>query len=91
MSREAKMRAKHTLVLLFERNGMKLRTWAFSMGLSKKDANILYQMNVGNMQGVRGRAKELKELLEKEGFVKGLKRIDKDGDTDSAKDLKKGA
>ena len=85
------MRSKHTLVLFFESKGMKLKTWAISMGFSDKDTQSLYDLAVGKTQGLRGRSKELKGLLKKHGFGEGLKRIDKDGGTDSAKDLKKGA
>ena len=84
------MRSKHTLVLFFESKGMRLKTWAISKGLSKKDTDLLYRMSEGNTQGKWGRAKELRELLKKEGFEKGLKKVDSSG-RDSTKDLKKGA
>ena len=84
------MRNKHTLVLFFESKGMRLKTWAISKGLSEKDTSLLYKVNDGNAQGKWGRAKELKELLIKEGFGKGLKKVDSSG-RDSTKDLKKGA
>lgn len=84
------MRSKHTLVLFFESKGMRLKTWAISKGLSKKDTDLLYRMSEGNTQGKWGRAKELRELLKKEGFEKGLKKVENSG-RDSTKDLKKGA
>jgi hypothetical protein len=84
------MLAKHTLVLMFERKGMKLRTWAFSMGLRNSDIPLLYELSSGKTQGKYGRAKELKELLIKEGFGKHFKRVEKSR-TDGADELKKGA
>lgn len=84
------MRNKHTLVLFFENKGMKLRTWAISKGLSEKDTSLLYKINDGDTQGKYGRAKELKELLIKEGFGKALEKIEKRAGRDSTKDLKKG-
>ncbi len=76
------MLAKHRIVFMFERKGMKLRTWAFSKGLSAADTTILYDISRNKIQGKWGRAKELRELLEKEGFLKAV---------DSQKELKKGA
>ena len=84
------MRTKHTLVLFFESKGMKLKTWAVSMGFSSKDTQCLYDLAVGKTQGLRGRSKELKELLKKHGFGEGLKRVEQSR-TDSANELKKGA
>ncbi|WP_334088145.1 hypothetical protein [Helicobacter typhlonius] len=47
---------------------MKLRTWAKSKGLSEKDIGLLNQLSYGLIQGKRGRGKELKEMLESDGF-----------------------
>ncbi|WP_334092273.1 hypothetical protein [Helicobacter typhlonius] len=47
---------------------MKLRTWAKSKGLSEKDIGLLNQISYGLTKGKRGRAKELKEMLESDGF-----------------------
>ena len=85
------MRNKHTLVLFFENKGMKLRTWAISRGLSKEDTLCLYDLACGKTQGERGKSKELKELLIKEGFRKGFKKVEKNGGTDGTRELKKGA
>ncbi|TQR29180.1 hypothetical protein DMB92_08565 [Campylobacter sp. MIT 99-7217] len=63
------MRKNHTsLTKQMSQKGFKLRTWARSKGLSEADYNLLLNMSFGQTKGVRGRAKELKELLEKEGF-----------------------
>ena len=51
---------------------MKLRTWARVNGLSENDMALIYEISYGNTQGLRGRAKEIKEFLEKEGFAKPL-------------------
>ena len=83
------MNAKHTLTLLFENKGMKLRTWAFSNGLSKDGTTILYDLGYGKLKGSRGRAKELRELLEKDGFLKKVKKTN--GTDGENKAFKKGA
>ncbi|MDE5591792.1 hypothetical protein [Helicobacter ganmani] len=57
-----------TLSQQMAKNGVKLRTWAKAKGLNEKDIGILNQISCGFIKGKRGRAKELKELLEKEGF-----------------------
>ncbi|MDE5603807.1 MAG: hypothetical protein K2I71_07860 [Helicobacter sp.] len=48
--------------------GFKLRTWARAKGLSDSDYNVLLDLSKGKTKGKWGRAKELKELLEKDGF-----------------------
>ena len=50
------------------KKGFKLRTWAKSKGLQEKDYFLLLEMNKGKNKGVRGRSKELREMLEKDGF-----------------------
>lgn len=50
------------------KKGFKLRTWAKSKGLQEKDYFLLLDMSNGKNKGVRGRSKELREMLEKDGF-----------------------
>lgn len=57
-----------TLSQIMAKNGIKLRTWAKSKGLSEKDIALLNQISHRLIKGKRGRAKELKEMLEKDGF-----------------------
>lgn len=59
---------KQSLSAVMAAKGMKLRTWAKSKGLSEKDIGLLNQLSYGFIQGKRGRAKELKEMLEADGF-----------------------
>ena len=66
------MAKNQSLAEFFASKGMKLRTWARVNGLSESDMWLLYQVSYGFTQGLRGRAKEIKELLEKEGFAKPL-------------------
>lgn len=66
------MAKNQSLAEFFASKGMKLRTWARVNGLSENDMWLLYQVSYGFTQGLRGRAKEIKELLEKEGFAKPL-------------------
>ncbi|WP_300827059.1 hypothetical protein [Helicobacter sp. UBA3407] len=48
------------------KKGFKLRTWAKSKGLSDSDYNVLLDLSKGKTKGKWGKAKELKELLQKE-------------------------
>lgn len=48
--------------------GFKMRTWARAKGLSDSDYGVLRDLSNGITKGKWGRAKELRELLEKEGF-----------------------
>lgn len=57
-----------TLSMKMAAKGMKLRTWAKSKGLSEKDISILNQLSKGLVQGKWGRSKELKAMLESDGF-----------------------
>ncbi len=66
------MTKNQSLAEFFASKGMKLRTWARVNGLSESDMWLLYQVSYGFTQGLRGRAKEIKELLEKEGFKEPL-------------------
>lgn len=66
------MAKNQSLAEFFASKGMRLRTWARANGLSESDMWLLYQVSYGFTQGLRGRAKEIKELLEKEGFAKPL-------------------
>lgn len=50
------------------KKGFKLRTWAKAKGLKEKDYFLLLDMSNGKNKGARGSSKELRELLEKEGF-----------------------
>ena len=54
-----------------EKKGMRLQTWALSKGLSSKDMKLLGLLSFGHIKGSRGRSKELREMLEKEGFYAG--------------------
>ncbi|RDU53277.1 hypothetical protein CQA49_01375 [Helicobacter sp. MIT 00-7814] len=63
------MAKNETLSTKMARNGMKLRTWARSQGLSQKDIGLLNQISHGKISGKYGRSKELKELLIKSGFM----------------------
>lgn len=49
-----------------------MATWARTKGLSNKDVQLIRNMSVGQTQGKRGRAKELKELLIKEELWWGV-------------------
>lgn len=68
------MAKNQSLAQFFASKGMKLRTWARVKKLSSKDILLIYQISYGSTQGLRGRAKELKELLEKEGFKNALEK-----------------
>ena len=57
-----------TLSQTMAKNGIKLRTWAKAKGLNEKDIGILNQISCGLIKGKWSRAKELKELLKKDGF-----------------------
>ena len=57
-----------TLSQQMAKNGVKLRTWAKAKGLSKKDIALLNQISHRLIKGKRCRAKQLKEMLEKDGF-----------------------
>lgn len=50
------------------KRGFKMRTWARAKGLSDSDYGVLRDLSNGITKGKWGRAKELRELLEKEGF-----------------------
>lgn len=51
------------------KRGMRIRAWALSKSLSKQDIETLNSLSCGRIQGKRGRAKELRVMLEKEGFT----------------------
>ncbi|EAC1839770.1 hypothetical protein FLR49_09105 [Campylobacter jejuni] len=59
---------KNKLIKTMSAKGVKLMTWAKAKGLNHKDMVILYDLSNGRIKGIRGRAKELKEMLEKDGF-----------------------
>lgn len=53
-----------------EKKGMKIATWAKSKKLSQKDIYLIRNIARDQILGKRGRAKELKELLVKEGLLR---------------------
>ena len=68
------MAKNQSLAQFFASRGMRLRTWARAKKLNSKDMQLLYKVSYGAAQGLRGRAKELKGLLEKEGFRRALEK-----------------
>ena len=52
------------------KRGMRLGAWAISKGM-QEDLTLLKHLSTGSgrIQGKRGRAKELRVMLEKEGFT----------------------
>ena len=50
------------------KRGMRLGAWAISKGM-QEDLTLLKHLSTGRIQGKRGRAKELRVMLEKEGFT----------------------
>ncbi|PZT47318.1 hypothetical protein B6S12_09680 [Helicobacter valdiviensis] len=50
------------------KKGFKLRTWAKAKKLNESDYRLILNMSYGKTKGIRGRAKELREMLEKDGF-----------------------
>ncbi|WP_257942298.1 hypothetical protein UPTC5084_00932 [Campylobacter lari] len=59
---------KNKLIKTMSAKGVKLMTWAKAKGLNHKDITILYDLSNGRIKGIRGRAKELRIMLEKDGF-----------------------
>lgn len=49
------------------KRGMRLRAWSISKGV-EKHLTLLKYLSTGRIQGKRGRAKELRDMLENEGF-----------------------
>lgn len=64
-------RKKKTLAEQMRDKGMVLSVWAESKGMSQNDKRLLWQISKGETKGIRGRAKELKEELEKDGIKVG--------------------
>lgn len=62
---------RKTLAEKMKAKGMVLSVWAKSKGMSKKDIALLWQISKGEAKGSRGRSKELKEELEKDGIKVG--------------------
>ncbi|WP_300224117.1 hypothetical protein [uncultured Helicobacter sp.] len=62
---------KKTLAQKMREKGMVLSVWAQAKGMSQKDIKLLWQISKGETKGTRGRAKELKEELEKDGIKVG--------------------
>lgn len=62
------MKQKNSLKSEMAKQGIKIRTWGKSKGLSDKDILTLQHISLGLLKGKWGRAKELKAMLEQEGF-----------------------
>ncbi|ANV98309.1 hypothetical protein BBW65_05625 [Helicobacter enhydrae] len=60
-----------TLAQKMRDKGIVLSVWAQAKGMSQKDIRLLWQISQGLVKGARGRAKELKEALEKDGIKVG--------------------
>lgn len=50
------------------KKGMRIRAWTISKGLSKKDIDTLNSLSCGRIKSKRGKSKELRIMLEQEGF-----------------------
>lgn len=50
------------------KRGMRLGAWAISKGM-QEDLTLLKHLSTGRIQGKKGRAKELRAMLESEGFI----------------------
>lgn len=59
---------KDSLTQQMSKKGIKLRTWCKAMSLSDADYLIIKDISKGKIKGIRGKSKELKELLERNGF-----------------------
>lgn len=59
-------KVKMSIAEQLSQKGFKLRTWAKAKGLSCSDYGVLCDLSKGSTKGKWGRAKELKELLQKE-------------------------
>lgn len=62
---------KKTLAQSLRAKGVVLSVWAESKGMNQKDKRLLWQISQGLVKGAWGRAKELKEALEKDGIKVG--------------------
>lgn len=62
------MKVERKLAKNMAQRGMKLNTWGKAKGLSSRDLELLQQISRGLVKGKWGRSKELKEMLEKDGF-----------------------
>ncbi|WP_305862483.1 hypothetical protein [Helicobacter cholecystus] len=62
---------RKTLAQSLRAKGMVLSVWAESKGMNQKDKRLLWQISQGLIKGAWGRAKELKEALEKDGIKVG--------------------
>ena len=47
---------------------MRIRAWALSKGMGQRDIDLLNSLSCGRSKGTKGRCKELREMLELEGF-----------------------
>lgn len=62
------MKVKNKLGKNMAENGIKLNTWGKAKGLNIRDLALLQQISRGLVKGKWGRSKELREMLEKDGF-----------------------
>ena len=65
---ELKMKVKNKLAKNMAENGIKLNTWGKAKGLNIRDLALLQQISRGLVKGKWDRSKELREMLEKDGF-----------------------
>ena len=66
--KELKMKTENKLAKDMAQKGIKLNTWGKAKGLSNKDLELLQQISRGLVKGKWGRSKELRKMLEKDGF-----------------------
>lgn len=62
------MKVKNKLAKNMAENGIKLNTWGKAKGLNIRDLALLQQISRGLVKGKWDRSKELREMLEKDGF-----------------------
>ncbi|EEO24199.1 MULTISPECIES: hypothetical protein [Helicobacter] len=62
------MDKKDNIAKQMAKKGMRIRAWALSKGMGQKDIDLLNSLSCGRSKGTKGRCKELREMLELEGF-----------------------
>lgn len=62
------MDKKDNIAMQMAKRGMRIRAWALSKGLGKRDIDMLNSISCGRVEGKWGRAKELRDMLERDGF-----------------------
>ncbi|WP_104696435.1 hypothetical protein [Helicobacter trogontum] len=62
------MDKKDNIATQMAKRGMRIRAWALSKGLNKQDIELLNSLSCARIKGKRGRAKELRDMLEHDGF-----------------------